>query len=185
MVTRAEFRLHPLEQVVGGRFVYSGVGVREALLRYRDVVARSPRDLSCQVSLGMDQVIGTNLEIFPCYTGSDADPEELRMLRSAPGLVEDSVRTQTFLEQQRLINSAMARIGITGKVTLYANSRMSCSTICSDVSPRLGRPPGGIMIESLHGAPKDAECASRSGWLPPCGIQRQCAGSLAGPGPGC
>src|SRR5215212_2324915 len=51
VVTRLEFRLHPLEQVIGGRLVYRGDGVREALLRYRDVVEGSPRDLSCQVSL--------------------------------------------------------------------------------------------------------------------------------------
>jgi len=87
VVTRAEFRLYPLEQVVGGRLVYRGPGVREALLRYRDVVARSPRGLSCQVSLAIDESLTPILEIVPCYTGENNDPRELRMLRSAPGLV--------------------------------------------------------------------------------------------------
>jgi hypothetical protein len=79
--------------------VYSGAGVREALLRFRDVVARSPRDLSCQVSLAVDESLTPSLEIVPCYTGPNTDPEELRMLRSATGLIEDSVHVHTFLEQ--------------------------------------------------------------------------------------
>ena len=66
----------------------------------------SPRDLSCQVALAIDESLTPILEIVPCYTGPDTDPEELRTLRSAPGLIEDSVRTHTFLEQQRVIDSA-------------------------------------------------------------------------------
>ena len=38
VVTRLEFRLHPLERVVGGLLAYRGEGVREALRRFRDVV---------------------------------------------------------------------------------------------------------------------------------------------------
>src|SRR5687768_8939849 len=33
VVTQLDFRLHPLKQVLGGRLVYRGAGVREALLR--------------------------------------------------------------------------------------------------------------------------------------------------------
>src|SRR5262245_18734065 len=73
VVTQLEFRLHPLKQVVGGRLVYRGAGVREALLRYRDVVASSPRQLSCQVSLAIDETLTPLLEIVPCYTGTDMD----------------------------------------------------------------------------------------------------------------
>lgn len=157
VVTRLEFRLHPLEQVVGGHLVYRGAGVREALLRYRDVVARSPRDLSCQVSLGIDESLTPILEIVPCYTGSNTDPEELRVLRSAPGLVEDSVRTQTFLEQQRVIDSTY------GENRHYWKGhfvRELPDELLDDLLRRiaaLGRPPGGVMLESLHGAPKDAD----------------------------
>jgi FAD/FMN-containing dehydrogenase len=157
VVTLAEFRLHPLERVVGGRLVYRGADVREALLRYRDVVARSPRDLSCQVSLGIDESLTPILEIVPCYTGSNKDPEELRMLRAAPGLVEDSVRTQTFLEQQRVIDSTY------GENRHYWKGhfvRELPDELLDDLLRRiaaLGRPPGGLMLEALHGAPKDAD----------------------------
>jgi len=106
VVTRLEFRLHPLEQVIGGRLIYRGSGVRDALLRYRDAVEGSPRDFSCQVSLALDESLMPVLEIDPCYTGPDAYPEVLRALRSIPGLIQDEVRKLPFLDQQRVIDSA-------------------------------------------------------------------------------
>jgi FAD/FMN-containing dehydrogenase len=157
VVTRLEFRLHPLQQVIGGRLVYRGAGVRDALLRYRDVIQRSPRDLSCQVSLGVDESLVPVLEIDPCYTGTDADPESLRMLRSAPGLIQDEVRTLPFLDQQRVIDTAY------GEKRHYWKGhfvRELPDELLDELLKRisiLGRPPGGIMIESLHGAPKDED----------------------------
>ena len=157
VVTRLEFRLHPLQEVVGGRLIYRGAGVREALLRYRDVVERSPRDLSCQVSLAIDESRESILEIDPCYTGSDSDPEPLRKLRSAPGLIQDEVRKLPFLDQQRVIDTAY------GEKRHYWKGhfvRELSDELLDEILRRiaaLGRPPGGIMIESLHGAPKDAD----------------------------
>jgi FAD/FMN-containing dehydrogenase len=160
VVTRLKFRLHPLKEVIAGRLVYKGAGVREALLRYRDVVERSPRDLSCQLSLSIDESRVHILEIVPCYTGLNADPEELRALRSVPGLIQDEVRKQTFLEQQRVIDTAY------GEKRHYWKGhfvRELPDELLDELLNRiamLGRPPGGIMIESLHGAPKDADVPS-------------------------
>jgi len=155
VVTRLEFRLYPLQEVMGGRLIYRGAGVRDALLRYRDVVGRSPRDLSCQVSLAIDESLVPILEIDPCYTGSDADPEALQRLRSAPGLIQDEVRKLPFLDQQRVIDTAY------GEKRHYWKGhfvRELPDELLDELLKRisiLGRPPGGIMIESLHGAPKD------------------------------
>jgi FAD/FMN-containing dehydrogenase len=46
VATWLEFRLHPLERMVGGRLDYRGNGVSDVLRRFRDLVARSPRELS-------------------------------------------------------------------------------------------------------------------------------------------
>ena len=54
VATRLDFRLHPLQTVVGGVLEYRGPGVRDALRRYRDVVGDSPRDLSCEAELSAD-----------------------------------------------------------------------------------------------------------------------------------
>jgi len=157
VVTRLEFGLYPLERVVGGRLVYKGEGVREALRRFRDLARRSPRDLSCQAELSVDDSLAPTLVVAPCYTGSDADPEELRALRAAPGLVDDSVRSHSFLDQQRVFDPPY------GENRHYWKGhfvRELPDELLDELLERivaLGRPPGGILIESLHGAPKDAD----------------------------
>ena len=157
VVTQLEFRLHRLKQVLGGHLVYKGVGVREALLRYRDILTHSPRDLSCQVALAIDESLTPILEIVPCYTGASPDPEELRILRSAPGLVEDTVRMHTFLDQQRVIDSTYGanRHYWKGHFVREIPDELLDELLKRIVA--LGRSPGGIMIESLHGASKDSD----------------------------
>jgi FAD/FMN-containing dehydrogenase len=160
VATRLDFRLHPLDRVVGGSLAYGGTGVRDALRRFREIVARAPRDLSCQASLGVDESLDPTLSVLPCYTGADGDPEDLRTLRSAPGLVVDDVRAHTFLDQQRVVDSAYGenRHYWKGHFVSELPDELLDELLSRLVS--LGRPPGGILIESLHGAPKDADASS-------------------------
>ena len=126
VATRLEFRLHPLERVVGGRLTYVGEDIGETLRGFRDLVARVPRDLSCQAVLATDESEPpTALVIAPCYTGAGEDPEELRSLRSAPGLVDDGVRRHSFLGQQHLFNPPYGEDRTTGRATSCASSRTS------------------------------------------------------------
>jgi FAD/FMN-containing dehydrogenase len=160
VATRLEFRLFPLERLVGGVLTYRGEGVREALRRYRDVVSGSPRELSCQAVLSVDESLEPLLVVIPCYTGPADDPEELATLRSAPGLVDDGVRARTFLDQQRVIDSAY------GENRHYWKGhfvRELPDELIDELSARLlalGRLPGGVLIESLHGASKDVDPAA-------------------------
>jgi FAD/FMN-containing dehydrogenase len=157
VATRLEFRLHPLERVVGGRVVYAGKGVSEALRRFRDVVAGAPRDLSCGALLALDEALEPMLVITPCYTGPDPDPDELRVLRSAPGLVGDGVARLAFLGQQHLFNPPY------GEDRNYWKSQFVNELpdeLIDELLQRmtaLGRPPGQVLFESLHGAPKEAD----------------------------
>jgi FAD/FMN-containing dehydrogenase len=155
VATRLELRLHPLERVVGGRLTYRGRGVGEALRRFRDLAARAPRDLSCGAVLALDESLEPVLIVAPCYTGPEADPEELRELRSAPGLVDDGVREHSFLSQQHLFNPPY------GEDRNYWKGhfvRELPDELLDELLRRmsaLGRPPGQVLFESLHGAPKD------------------------------
>jgi FAD/FMN-containing dehydrogenase len=98
--------------------------------------------------------------VLPSYTGSESDPAELHALRSAPGLVEDGVGAHTFLEQQRVVDSAY------GENRHYWKGhfvRELPDELIDELVARiaaLGRPPGGILLESLHGAPKDADTSA-------------------------
>jgi FAD/FMN-containing dehydrogenase len=154
VATRLEFRLHPLERVVGGLFAYRGAGAAEALRRFRDLVTRSPRELSCQAGLGVDESLIPTATVAPCFTGSNGDG--LDALRSIPGLVDDGVRAQTFLDQQRVFDSPYGdnRHYWKGHFVRELPDELIDELIARLVV--LGRPPGGVLIESLHGAPKHA-----------------------------
>jgi FAD/FMN-containing dehydrogenase len=157
IATRLDFRLHPLNGVVGGKLTYSGAGIREALRRFRDVVARSPSDFSCQAGLSLDEAGAPSLWIAPCSVDSSAEREELRMLRAAPGLADDGVRKQTYFEQQNLFESPY---GVDRNYWKGHFVRELPDEVLDELVQRisaLGRPPGGILIESLHGAPKDTD----------------------------
>ena len=160
VATRLEFRLHPLERVVGGRLTYGGNGVAGALRRFRALVARGPRDLSCQAVLAVDESLAPTLVVAPCYTGAAGEPEGLRELRSAAGLIDDSVRSHAFLGQQHVFNPAYGedRNYWKGHFVRELPDEMIDELLRRIVA--LGRPPGQVLIESLHGAPADGDASS-------------------------
>jgi FAD/FMN-containing dehydrogenase len=156
VVTHGEFKLHPLEKVTGGRMVYSGPGIGDVLRAYRDLVAESPRDLSCQALVALTDSLEPYLIVVPCYSG-DGEPAGLRALRSAPGLVNDGLRVHSFVGQQHLFNPAYSADRNYWKSSFV---RELPDELIDDLLERmtaLGRPPGQLLFESLHGAPKDLD----------------------------
>ena len=157
VATWLEFRLEPLERVVGGRLEYRGDDVPAALRRFRDVAAGSPRELSCQAVVSVDESLMPALLVAPCLTGSDGHSDPLHALRSAPGLVSDDVRQQTFLEQQLVFDSPF------GENRHYWKGHFVnelSDELIDELVQRVrdfGRPPAHVLIESLHGAPKDVD----------------------------
>src|SRR5512133_2280337 len=81
VVAQAEFRLHPLKRVVGGRLEYEGEGVAEALRLFRELAIDGPPELSMQAQLTTDASLAPRLDLVPCYTGESEDPDALRPLR--------------------------------------------------------------------------------------------------------
>ena len=156
VATRLEFRLHPVTRVVGGRLAYLGDGVGEALRVFRGIVAESPRDLSCAAELGLAESLEPALVIAPCYTGTERDPDALRALRAAPGLVDDGVREHGFIAQQHLFNPAYGEVRHYWKGHFVRELPDELIDLLLERMRVLGRPPGAILIESLHGAAKDA-----------------------------
>lgn len=157
VATQLEFRLHPLRQVLGGRLTYSGRGVAEAVRLFRDLAAGGPRDLSCEVLLWVDEELVPVLAVAPCYTGSSDDPAELHRLRSAPGLVTDGLRVHSFLAQQHVFNPGY---GVDRNYWKGHFVSELPDELIDELIERLiafGRPPGQILIESLHGTTKDID----------------------------
>ena len=161
VATRLDFRLHPLEQLVGGVLRYAGSGVGDAARVFRDVAAHAPRDLGCQAEIGVDESLEPTLTVLPSYTGSDRDPKGLRALREAPGLVEDGVRLRPFPQQQALVNPPYGDLRHYWKGHFV---RELSDELIDALLARLAEldPPGAlshVLIESLHGAPKDVDPA--------------------------
>jgi FAD/FMN-containing dehydrogenase len=158
VATELRFRLHPLERVVGGRLTFVGhEGATEALRRFRDVAADAPRDLSCGGLLANDPETGEVVAIIsPCYTGDEADPAHLRALRSGPGLVQDGVRTHSFIAQQHVFNPTYGddRAYWKGHFVRELPDEL-ISTLVDRMGAMDDRSPGQILLESLHGAPHD------------------------------
>jgi FAD/FMN-containing dehydrogenase len=157
VATRLEFRLHRLDSVVGGMLVFGEKGAADALRRFRDVVASSPRELSCQAIITLDEALRPSVVVAPCYTGPESDPPELRMLRLGPGLRDDSLRPRSFLEQQRMFDSPYGENRHYWKGHFASELPDELIDQLVERIVALSRPPGDILIESLHGAPKDAD----------------------------
>jgi FAD/FMN-containing dehydrogenase len=160
VATRLEFRLHPVDGVFGGQLTYRGDGVRDAFRRFRDAAASAPSDLSIQAGLGTDESVAPTFSVTPCYTGSDPEPPELRDLRSAPALLHDGLRVQTFLDQQRVFDSPYGENRHYWKGHFVRELPDELIDVLLERVVALGRPPGGLLIESLHGAPKDVDGAT-------------------------
>ena len=160
VATRLEFRLHPLRWVVGGRLTCAGAHVADALRRYRDLAARAPRDLSCGALLAVDEPLEPVLIVAPCYTGSDGNPSDVSELRSLPGLVDDGVRRRSFVSQQHLFNPPYGEDRNYWKSHFVRELPDELIVGLLERMVALGRSPGQILIESLHGAPKDADMST-------------------------
>ena len=159
VATLLEFRLRPLDRVVGGLLDFRGSAVSDNLRRFRDLCASSPRHLSCQAAISVDESLMPALLVAPCYTGSDGEPEQLRAMRSWTGLVADGVRTQTFLEQQLVFDSPYGENRHYWKGHFVHELTDELIDELLDRLLALGRPPVHVLIESLHGAPKHADPA--------------------------
>jgi len=160
VATEIELRLHPVETVVGGRLEYEGDGVGEALRRFRDLATDGPRDMSIQAQLVPDTDDQPKLVAVPCYTGDGDEPEALAGLRSAAGLVNDSIRRHGFLDQQRIFDPGYGVDRNYWKGHFVHELPDELIDILVGAMTSLGRPPGGILMESLHGAPKDVDPSS-------------------------
>jgi len=160
VATRLEFQVHPLRRVLGGLLDYDETGVGDALRRFRDLAAQAPRDLSCQAVVAVSDSMTPTLTVAPCYTGPDADPGELRALRTTSGLTVDGVRAHSFLAQQQVFSPGY---GVDRNYWKGQFVRELPDELIDELLQRivaLGRPPGQVLIESLHGAPKDIDPAS-------------------------
>jgi len=157
VATRLDFQLYALDTVVGGLLTFGGDAVRDALRLFRDVIARSPRDLGCEAVLAVDDLRAPALVLAPCYTGPGGESDGLGALQSAPGLLGDGVQAQPFLAQQRVFDSPYGENRHYWKGQFVRELPDELIDELVDRLVAFGRPQTHVLIESLHGAPKEAD----------------------------
>ena len=134
-----------------------GDGVKDALRVYRDVAVSASSDLSCGAVLVTDENTVPVLMVLPCYTGAESEPGWLARLRAAPGLVADQMRVHSFIAQQHVVNPpyGLERTYWKGHFVRELPDEL-IDALIGRLSV-LGRPPGGVLVESLAGAPKEVD----------------------------
>jgi FAD/FMN-containing dehydrogenase len=125
VVTRGEFRLHPLERVVGGRLTYAGPGIADVLRRYRDLVAQAPRDMSCQALVSMTESLEPVLIVVPCYTGTVQSPMGCARCARLPASSPTACGCTRSSASSTCSTRRTARIATTGRAASCASSLMS------------------------------------------------------------
>ena len=158
IATELEFRLHPVERVYGGRIAFGGEdAAREALRRYRDACAAGPRDLSFSAVLDRTPGVGTIVVLIPCFTG-EGEPQALAEIRGLPGVIDERLGVRSFAAQQHLVNPSygIERTYWKGHFVRELPDEL-IDTLLARMAAMGERSPGQILIESLHGAAKDAD----------------------------
>jgi FAD/FMN-containing dehydrogenase len=154
VVTRLDFELHPLAEIVGGFLVYDYDEAPEVLRVFRDVALGAPDDFSIQAVVGRERESGKRLAaILVCSSGPDDEPNELRALRDAPGLAVDDVKRRPYLELQLSQDMPFGlRHYWKGHFVRELPDALIDELYAGYEAAQLA--PGAILIEAIHGAAK-------------------------------
>jgi FAD/FMN-containing dehydrogenase len=160
VVTRLDFRLHPVDEVLGGVLLWPIGAASEPMRVFRDVALAAPDDFSTQAVLGHStETAGQCLfGVIVCSTGPEEEPELLRRLRGVGGLAVDEVRRRPYLELQSLLDIPFGLRHYWKGHFVRELPDALLDSLERAIDPDVRR--GSILIEAIHGAaarvPRDA-----------------------------
>ena len=153
VVTRLDFRLHPVSDVVGGMLIWPYADAPEAMRAFRDAALEAPDDFTIQSVIGESVALGQIVfVVIVCSTGDDEEPSLLRRLRGVPGLIRDEVRPRPYLELQRLLDLPFGLRHYWKGHFVRELPDVLVDDIWRATAP--AGPRGSILIEAIHGAAK-------------------------------
>jgi hypothetical protein len=106
IVTRFEYRLHVVNEVLGGMLVFDIRDAKNVLLRFHDLARGCPDELSMVAALLTQPVGILVLAIVVCYAGSLRIGEQVIQSLRQLGPVDDQIRPMSYLEMQSLLDGA-------------------------------------------------------------------------------
>lgn len=98
VVTRFDYRLHPVGTLLGGRLAYDGAHADEVIHTFRDLLADAPDALTIQMVVRREGSVA----VFPCWNGPVQEGERyLAPLRTIPTVI-DTVAPITYDQMQKV-----------------------------------------------------------------------------------
>jgi FAD/FMN-containing dehydrogenase len=159
VVTRLDFRLHPVSEVVGGMLIWPYAAAQDAMRAFREAALEAPDDFTVQSVIGESVALGQIVFVtIVCSTGDDEEPPLLRRLRAVPGLISDDVRRRPYLVLQRMLDLPFGLRHYWKGHFVSELPDALVDEIWHSAAP--GGPRGSVLIEAIHGAavrvPRDA-----------------------------
>jgi len=154
IVTEFRYRLHPLENTIGGLLIYPLEKSKEVLRFFREITPQCPDDLAVAAAL-LNAPDGTPVSAFVvCYNGDPKQGEKiLAPIRAFGPPVADAVGPVPFIQQQTLFDPAYPP----GRFHYWKAGFMnSLPEEAIDVAiehfARRPSPMTALMFEHMHGA---------------------------------
>jgi FAD/FMN-containing dehydrogenase len=102
VVTRFEYRLHPVTDVYGGMITYPLTSATEVLARLGELLPEAPDELTCQLTFGCDEEMGRVLKFAACYLGRPADGASLLASLRRISMIADTIESRSYLQMQAI-----------------------------------------------------------------------------------
>ena len=152
IVTRMDFRLHPLTHVLGGRLVYDFDDAFELGRFYRDVMADAPDDLQVYLSYSFEDE-GKTASVVICHCGSAEAGEAVveRFRRFQRPVVETSPE-ELPADAANWDDSFPAGNCASGNRASWRRSRTTPCAVCQDAIAHMHLPNCHIDLEPMGGA---------------------------------
>ena len=107
VVTSFEFQLYPLEQILGGIFIYPLDVAKDVIKIYRDIAAGAPDELGSVFALATHPEAGQIVGVVVCYSGAIEEGERLlRPLREFKPIIVDQVAPCDYAVVQGLAEAS-------------------------------------------------------------------------------
>jgi FAD/FMN-containing dehydrogenase len=154
VVTRFEYRLHPLQQVVAGMILYPMTRAAEVLRCYRDCTAEASDELTAMGALLTTPDLQPAVGAIVCHCGDAAEAQRaLRPLRSVGGALADTIGPMPYIALQTMLDATTPP----GRYNYWKASfapTLDDGLITELVAgtAAIPSPLSSVLIEHLHGA---------------------------------
>jgi FAD/FMN-containing dehydrogenase len=154
VVTSFEYRLHPVDRVLGGMVVHELKDARDVLKFYRDFCRESPDELGTMPLFGTSPTGPPVIAIFGCYSGPIEEGEKvLKPLRTFGTPYADYFAPMDYVEMQSFLDWGFPK----GRLQEWKSSFLpylsdEAIEVLLEYAETRPSPMSAFVLQHLHGA---------------------------------